>query len=44
MIYKRRFLTHNKRRYSLHLEVIMSKPKYNRIVLKLSGEALAGDA
>ena len=22
----------------------MSKPKYNRIVLKLSGEALAGDA
>ena len=27
----------------MHLEVIMSKPKYNRIVLKLSGEALAGE-
>ncbi len=27
----------------MHLEVNMEKPKYNRIVLKLSGEALAGE-
>jgi uridylate kinase len=27
----------------LHMEVLMSNPKYKRVVLKLSGEALAGD-
>ena len=27
----------------LHMEVTMSNPKYKRVVLKLSGEALAGD-
>lgn len=27
----------------LHMEVLMSSPKYKRVVLKLSGEALAGE-
>ena len=27
----------------LHMEVTMTNPKYKRVVLKLSGEALAGD-
>ena len=27
----------------IHMEVSMSNPKYKRVVLKLSGEALAGD-
>ena len=27
----------------IHMEVYMTNPKYKRVVLKLSGEALAGD-